>query len=129
MYAIRSYYGSRRACPTTGASSTPVWSTEEALQLFELPRVLGTTPEGEEVSANIGRFGPYVKYDNKYVSIRSEDPHTITLERALELIQAKKEADANREIKIFPGSSVQILNGRYGPYITDGKKNARIPIV
>ena len=100
---------------------------EEALQLFELPRLLGTTPEGEEVSANIGRFGPYVKYDNKYVSIRSEDPHSITLERALELIQAKKEADANREIKIFPGSSVQILNGRYGPYITDGKKNARIP--
>jgi DNA topoisomerase-1 len=100
---------------------------EEAMQLFQLPRFLGETPEGEEVTANIGRFGPYVKFDNKYVSIRGDDPHSITLERALELIQAKKEADANREIKVFEGSSVQVLNGRYGPYITDGKKNARVP--
>lgn len=100
---------------------------EEGLALFELPRELGFTPEGEKVSVNIGRFGPYVKYDNKYVSLRGEDPHTIALERALELIQEKKQADANRVIKVFPDSGIQILNGRYGPYVTDGERNARVP--
>src|SRR5690606_5318905 len=69
---------------------------DEALKLFKLPRELGTTPDGEPVSANIGRFGPYVRYGDKFVSIRGDDdPYTITLERALELIEAKKQADAN----------------------------------
>ncbi len=100
---------------------------QEALELFRLPRALGETPDGEPVEASIGRFGPYVKYGKKYVSIKDEDPHTITLARALELIEEKKHADANRTIKAFAGSDIQILNGRYGPYITDGKKNARVP--
>ncbi|MDX1519579.1 MAG: DNA topoisomerase, partial [Gammaproteobacteria bacterium] len=101
---------------------------EEALELFKLPRDLGHTKEGEEVSANIGRFGPYVRYGKKFVSLKKEDdPHTITLERALELIAEKKKADAEKEIKIFEKEGISILNGRYGPYITDGNKNAKIP--
>lgn len=103
---------------------------EQALELFKLPRELGTSPEGETISTNIGRFGPYVKYDSKYVSLNvkeGDDPFTLTLERALELVREKKEFDANREIKVFQGTDIKVLRGRYGPYITDGVKNARIP--
>ncbi|MEL6869769.1 MAG: DNA topoisomerase I [Pseudomonadota bacterium] len=101
---------------------------ETALDLFQLPRKLGETPEGEAVSASIGRFGPYVRYDNKFVSIKGDDdPYTITLERALEVITEKKIADANRLILDFPDDGIQVLNGRYGPYITNKKKNAKIP--
>ena len=103
---------------------------EEALELFKLPRELGVSPEGEQISANIGRFGPYIKYDDKFVSLKvkeGDDPYTVTLERALELVAEKKEFDANREIKVFEGTDIKILRGRYGPYITDGVKNARIP--
>ncbi len=98
-----------------------------ALDLFKLPRELGATTEGEPVSANIGRFGPYVRYANKFVSIKGDDPYTITLERALELIAEKKIADANRLILDFPDAGIQVLNGRYGPYITNKAKNAKIP--
>jgi DNA topoisomerase-1 len=100
---------------------------DEAMDLFKLPRQLGTTVDGEEVSASIGRFGPYVRYGSKFVSIREDDPYTITLERAIELIEEKKLADANRVIRDFETGGIQILNGRYGPYVTNGKKNARIP--
>lgn len=100
---------------------------EEALDLYKLPRELGETAEGEPVSSNIGRFGPYVKYGDKFVSIRGEDPYTINLPRALELIEEKKILDANRIIQEFPDVGIQVLNGRYGPYVTDGKKNAKIP--
>ena len=100
---------------------------EEALDLFKLPRELGETPEGESVSANIGRFGPYVRYGDKFVSIRGDDPYTIDLPRALELVAEKKILDANRIIQDFPDAGIQVLNGRYGPYVTDGKKNAKIP--
>ncbi|MEW6766149.1 MAG: DNA topoisomerase I [Pseudomonadota bacterium] len=100
---------------------------DEALALFQLPRNLGTLPTGEEVQVSIGRFGPYVKYGKTYVSLaKTDDPYTITLERAIELIEAKQLAEANRVIQTF-ASGIQILNGRYGPYITDGEKNARIP--
>jgi DNA topoisomerase I len=100
----------------------------EALELFRLPVSLGTTTEGEPVQSNIGRFGPYIKYGAKYVSLKPpDDPYTVTLERALEVIRLKKEADANRIIKDFGVDDIQVLNGRYGPYITDGKRNARIP--
>ena len=88
---------------------------DAALDLFKLPRELGATAEGEPVSANIGRFGPYVRYANKFVSIKGDDPYTITLERALELIAEKKIADANRLIRDFPEAGIQVLNGRYGP--------------
>jgi DNA topoisomerase-1 len=101
---------------------------EEALALFVLPRDLGATPEGEEIVANIGRFGPYLRYGKKFVSLKvPDDPYTITPERALEVIREKQQADANRVIKSFEGTDIQVLNGRYGPYITDGKKNAKIP--
>jgi len=100
---------------------------EEAMELFKLPRNLGETAEGEPVQANIGRFGPYVKYGAKYASLKEDDPYTITLERALEVIAAKKLADANRIIHDFGVDDIQVLNGRYGPYITDKKKNAKIP--
>jgi DNA topoisomerase I len=101
---------------------------EEALALFVLPRALGATPEDEEIVANIGRFGPYLRYGKKFVSLKPpDDPYTVTPERALEVIREKQLADANRIIKTFEGTDIQILNGRYGPYITDSKKNAKIP--
>jgi DNA topoisomerase-1 len=101
---------------------------DAALQLFQLPRKLGSTPEGEPLEANIGRFGPYVKYGSKYASLKAEDdPYTITLERACEVVAAKKLADANRIIQDFGIDDIQVLNGRYGPYITDKQRNARIP--
>jgi len=100
---------------------------EEALELYKLPRKLGETPEGEPVSASIGRFGPYVRYGDKFASIRGEDPYTIELPQALEIIREKKEADANRLIQDFEAEGIQVLNGRYGPYITDKAKNARVP--
>jgi len=103
---------------------------EDALELFKLPRELGESPAGEQISANIGRFGPYIKYDSQFVSLKvkeGDDPFTVTLERALELVAEKKEFDANREIKVFEGTDIKVLRGRYGPYITDGIKNARIP--
>jgi len=99
----------------------------DALELFKLPRTLGTTAEGETVLTAIGRFGPYVKYGAKYVSMKEDDPYTVTLERALELIQAKAIADANRIIQDFAEQKIQVLNGRYGPYVTDKNKNARVP--
>ena len=99
----------------------------DAMELFKLPRTLGETPEGETIVANVGRFGPYVKYGSKYASLKEDDPYTVTLERAREVIRLKKEADASRLIQDFPEAGIQVLNGRYGPYITDRKKNAKIP--
>jgi DNA topoisomerase-1 len=99
----------------------------DAMELFKVPRTLGETAEGETIVANIGRFGPYVKYGSKYASLKEDDPYTVTLERAREVIRLKKEADANRIIQDFADAGIQVLNGRYGPYITDRKKNAKIP--
>jgi DNA topoisomerase-1 len=100
---------------------------EEALELFKLPRDLGVTPEGEPVSASIGRFGPYIRYGNKFVSLKDADPNTVELAHALELVAAKKQADLDRILRTWEGSDVQILKGRWGPFITNGKKNARMP--
>ncbi len=100
---------------------------EEALELFKLPRELGETAEGEKVVAAIGRFGPYIRYGSKFVSLKEIDPHDVTLEQALVLVAEKKEFEANRIIKTFEGTDIQVLRGRYGPYITDGNKNARMP--
>ena len=101
---------------------------EEAFELFKLPRELGETPDGLQVSASIGRFGPYVRYGDNYISVRGDDdPYTIQLPRALELIEAKKIENANRIIQNFEDEGIQVLNGRYGPYVTDRNKNARIP--
>jgi DNA topoisomerase-1 len=99
----------------------------DAMELFQLPRTLGTTAAGETVVANVGRFGPYVKYGSKFVSLKEDDPYTVSLERALEVIRLKQEADAARLIQDFPDAGIQVLNGRYGPYVTDRKKNAKVP--
>jgi DNA topoisomerase I len=102
---------------------------EQALELFKLPRTLGAMPDGQPIRVAVGRFGPYAQYGTKsYVSLKAEDdPYTITLERALALIHEKQQIEANRVIREFPEAGVQVLNGRYGPYITDGKKNGKIP--
>jgi DNA topoisomerase-1 len=99
----------------------------EAMELFKLPRKLGTTAAGEEITTNVGRFGPYVNYGAKYASLKTDDPYEITPERALEVIREKEIADANRLILDFPDAGIQVLNGRYGPYITDKARNAKIP--
>jgi DNA topoisomerase I len=101
---------------------------EDAITLFKMPREVGTF-EDKPVVVNIGRFGPYVLHDKKFVSIpKDQDPYTITGEKAIELIEAKRVADANKTIKLFPENpDIQILNGRFGPYIKAGKKNVKIP--
>ena len=99
----------------------------EALELTRLPRELGESADGLPIVIGIGRFGPYVRYGDKFVSIKEDDPYTIELARALELVEEKKKADAERQIKVFEGTELQILNGRYGPYVTNGAKNARVP--
>jgi DNA topoisomerase-1 len=100
----------------------------DALELTKMPRDLGEF-EGKPVVVNLGRFGPYVLHDKKFVSVpKGDDPYTITPSRAIELIEAKRVADANRLIKSFPGNDeVQVLNGRFGPYVKAGKKNVKIP--
>jgi DNA topoisomerase-1 len=119
---------------------------EEVLPLFELPRQLGSTPDGETVMVNTGRFGPYAGFVDEMVrdhleanpvkgiellaqnvSIEPEDPHTIELERAIEFIEKKKASDREKEIRLFEGSAVQILDGRWGPFITNGFKNVKPP--
>ena len=100
---------------------------EEAFELFKLPRKLGETDDGLVVSASVGRFGPYIRYGDKYVSMKEDDPYTVELPRALELIEIKKKEDAERLIKNFEEEGIQILKGRYGPYITNKAKNARVP--
>jgi len=100
----------------------------DALQLFRLPRDLGAAPDGEMISAGIGRFGPFVKHGKVYASLKPEDDaHTIDLARALALLHEKEELARNRLIASFRDGAIQVLRGRYGPYITDGAKNARIP--
>ncbi len=100
---------------------------EEALELFKLPRTLGQL-EGKDVKASIGRFGPYIQYDKSFVSIpKDKDPYTITYDEALVLIKEKAEKDANRTILNFEAEGIQVLNGRYGPYIKKGKDNYKIP--
>jgi DNA topoisomerase-1 len=99
---------------------------EQALHAFKLPRIVGQTKDGKDIKANIGRFGPYIQVDKLFVSIKPEDPHDISLEKALELYEAKLKTEAEKNIADF-GDGIKVLNGRYGPYITDGKKNAKIP--
>ncbi|MDH4259292.1 MAG: DNA topoisomerase, partial [Gammaproteobacteria bacterium] len=100
---------------------------EDALKLLSLPRALGHGPDGTPISVGRGQYGPYVKYGTKFASIKEDDPFEITLERALEIVAAKIQADRERTILDFPDAGIQVLKGRYGPYITDRKRNARIP--
>ncbi|RMD48343.1 MAG: type I DNA topoisomerase [Ignavibacteria bacterium] len=101
---------------------------EEALDLFKLPRTLGEF-EGEEVVAAIGRFGPYVRHKGKFYSLGKDyDPYTVNLEEAIEVIEAKRKADAEKTIKIFEeDESIKVLKGRWGPYLKAGRMNVRIP--
>jgi len=101
---------------------------EEALELFKLPRVAGTF-EDLPMTVAIGRFGPYIKHDNKFYSLgKEDDPMGITEERCQEIIVAKRKADSEKLIKDFVGNDeVKVLNGRWGPYIAAGKKNVKIP--
>ncbi|MFZ1483437.1 MAG: type I DNA topoisomerase [Candidatus Saccharimonadales bacterium] len=98
---------------------------EQALRAFELPRLLGQTEDGQDMKANIGRFGPYVQVGKLFVSIKPLDPHEITHEQALEMYAAKLVSEAEKNIADF-GDGIKVLKGRYGPYVTDGKKNAKI---
>jgi DNA topoisomerase-1 len=101
---------------------------EEALDLFKLPRTVGEY-EGKSVSVSIGRFGPYVKHDNLFISMpKTEDPYTIDIDKSIELIEAKRKVERERVIKVFKDRpDVQLLNGRWGPYLVVGDLNYRIP--
>jgi DNA topoisomerase I len=101
---------------------------EDALALFALPRALGAFPDnGEPMTVAIGRFGPYIKYGAAYVSLKTDDPYTVSAERAVEVIREKLAADAARTILAWPEAGIEVLNGRFGPYITDGAKNGKVP--
>ncbi|MCG3688088.1 type I DNA topoisomerase [Aliarcobacter butzleri] len=100
---------------------------EEALFLFNLPRVVGNTQNGDEIKANIGRFGPYLQVKTKFYSLKTDDPYTIDLNRALEIIKDIDEAKEKSTIKTFDKEKIQILVGQYGPYIKQGRKNFKIP--
>lgn len=101
---------------------------EEALKLFEFPRHIGEY-EGSDLTVAIGRYGPYVKFDGKFISIPKEySPAHLTLDEAVSLIEEKRREEANRVVKTFPeDETIQILNGRYGVYIACGKNNYKIP--
>jgi DNA topoisomerase-1 len=99
---------------------------EQALKMFELPRTVGTTTDGHEIKANVGRFGPYIQIDKTFVSIKPLSPFDVTETQARELYAEKLEKEANKYIQKFD-SGINVVNGQYGPYITDGKKNAKIP--
>ncbi len=99
---------------------------EQAMEMFKLPRSVGTTPDDQEIKANIGRFGPYIVVGKLFISIKPLDPMKITQAEARELYAEKLEKEANKYIAQFK-SGISVVNGQYGPYITDGKKNARIP--
>jgi len=99
----------------------------DAFKLLSLPRELGQSPDGTPISVGRGQFGPYVKFGAKYASIKEDDPFTLTLPRAIEIVEAKLAADRERTILDFPDNGLQVLKGRYGPYVTDRKKNAKVP--
>ena len=102
-------------------------SLEQALKLFDMPRKLGES-NGEEVSVGVGRFGPFAKRGTVYASLKKEDdPYTIDFDRAVFLIEEKEEIARNRIIQQWDGSDIQVLNGRFGPYISDGAMNGKIP--
>ena len=98
---------------------------EQALEMFKLPRTVGQTTDGQEIIANIGRFGPYIKVGSTFVSIKHHDPLMIDLETARQFYQEKIAQEAQKNIADF--GEVKVLNGRFGPYVTDGKTNAKIP--
>jgi DNA topoisomerase I len=93
--------------------------------MFKLPRTVGQTKDNEDIIANVGRFGPYVQVGKLFVSIKGQDPLTIQEDKARLLIEDKKEAEKRRVVADY--GKIKVLRGPYGPYITDGKTNAKIP--
>ena len=117
-----------RSAQLPSGKSIETITLNEAIELFKLPREVGEY-EGTPVTIGAGRFGPYVLHNKKYVSIpKGEDPMSLTLERAIELIKEKRESEQKRHIKVFDeDAKLELLNGRYGPYIAYDGKNYRIP--
>jgi len=115
-----------RFAPLPAGTKIETVTLDEAIEMFKLPRTVGQTKDGKDIKANIGRFGPYIQVDKLFVSIKPLDPMSITLPEAVELYEAKLKTEAEKNISDF-GDGIKVLNGRYGPYITDGKKNAKIP--
>jgi DNA topoisomerase-1 len=101
---------------------------EDALALFSFPKTIGEY-EGKEIVVALGKYGPYVKHKNAFFALeKGDEPDDITLERAIELIEAKRQEEKNRIIREFEANKdVRVLRGRYGPYISIGKKNFKIP--
>lgn len=112
--------------PLPAGAELDTVTLEQALEMFKLPRTLGKTADGKEIKANIGRFGPYIQVDKIFVSIKDADPLTITEAEGRRLYAEKLESIARTHINEFAGG-IKVLLGRYGPYVTDGKKNARVP--
>jgi len=113
--------------PLPGGVKLDAVTLEQALTMFSLPRLVGKTEDGQEIKSNIGRFGPYVQVGKLFVSIKPLDPFSITEQEARDLYKKKLETAAKKTIKVFDDTKIQILRGPYGPYVTDGSKNARIP--
>lgn len=111
--------------PLPAGADMATITLEQALPMFDLPRVVGQTSDGQEITANVGRYGPYVKVGGKFYSIKDQDPLLITEAEARQVISAKQQVEAERQIADF--GQLKILKGPYGPYVTDGKKNAKIP--
>jgi DNA topoisomerase-1 len=111
--------------PMPAGATIDTVTLEQAIEMFKLPRVVGTTADGQEIKANIGRFGPYIQVGKTFVSIKPLDPHDIDEAEARKRYEEKLAKDAAKNIAEF-ASGIKILNGPYGPYVTDGKKNARI---
>ncbi len=112
--------------PMAAGATVDTVTLEQALEMFKLPRLVGQTEDGKDIKANLGRFGPYVQVDKTFVSIKPLDPHTITEAEARTLYIEKLAKDAAKHINEFKGG-IKVLNGPYGPYVTDGKKNVRLP--
>ncbi len=100
-------------------------SLAETLELFKMPRIIGNTDDGLTIKANYGRFGPYIQYGKKYVSLKDDSPESVSLETALKLITDKEKKDRELIIKAFKDSDIKILNGRFGAYINNGKKRGK----
>jgi DNA topoisomerase-1 len=114
-----------RFAPLPSGATLKDITLDQALEMFKLPRLVGQTEQGDDIKANIGRFGPYVQVGKLFVSIKPLDPFTITLEEARALYAKKLQADAEKQIADF--GKIKVLNGRFGPYVTDGTKNAKVP--
>ncbi len=118
--------------PMPSGARVETVTLEQALEAFKLPRTVGETKDGKVIKAAIGRFGPFLQVGTKtktttplYISLKEDDPRDVSLDRALVLYDEKLKAEAEKNIADF--GAVKVLNGRFGPYVTDGKKNAKIP--